>query len=62
MEKCLHDHGFFEIDRSDWYSLYKEFINIVWEGKGKREREELLKKGFYRLKSFDRIPTFKSAC
>ena len=46
MEKCLHDHGFFEIDRSDWYSLYKEFINIVWEGKGKREREELLKKVF----------------
>lgn len=46
MERCLYDHGYYDVNRSDWYSLYKEFINIVWEGKGKQEREELLKKIF----------------
>lgn len=43
MEKCLYKHGVYSVNRSDWYALYKEFVNIVWEGKGKREREDLLK-------------------
>lgn len=43
MERCLYKHGVYSVNRSDWYALYKEFVNIVWEGKGKREREDLLK-------------------
>ena len=46
MERCLYEHGFYDVNRSDWYALYKDFVNIVWEGKGKREREDLLKKIF----------------
>lgn len=43
MERCLYNHGVYSVNRADWYTLYKEFVNIVWEGKGKKEREDLLK-------------------
>lgn len=49
MEKSLLEHDIYNAKEYDWNKLYKEFINIVWEGKGKKEREHLLKKIFVDL-------------
>lgn len=45
-KQCLKEHGVFIEEDIYWEDLYKKFINIVWEGKGKLERKELLKKRF----------------
>lgn len=49
MEKSLVEHGITNVKEYDWDKLYQEFINIAWEGKGEKERKELLKKVFINL-------------
>ncbi|MCG7537929.1 SIR2 family protein [Pseudoalteromonas sp. OOF1S-7] len=44
MKECLIDHGVSDVDESSWEVLYRDFINIVWEGKGSEERKRLLNK------------------
>lgn len=45
MRQCLVEHNKpeDEVYSYSWETLYKNFINIVWEGKAKKEKELLLK-------------------
>lgn len=45
MKQCLIEHNLpeSEVNAYTWETLYQNFINIVWEGKAKKERELLLK-------------------
>ena len=42
MKSCLSEHGVENVDNLDWEVLYKTFINVVWQGKGKAEQKLLL--------------------
>lgn len=44
MKQCLREHNVKGIDESNWYDLYSNFVNIVWEGKSPKERKKLLQK------------------
>lgn len=43
MKQCLAEHGYTDYDELTWENLYKKFINIVWQGKGQKEQEILLR-------------------
>lgn len=45
MKQCLIEHNLpeNEVNSYTWETLYTNFINVVWEGKAKKERELLLK-------------------
>ncbi|MBR3918169.1 MAG: SIR2 family protein [Clostridia bacterium] len=44
MKQCLREHNVKGIDETNWYDLYSNFVNIVWEGKSQKERRKLLQK------------------
>jgi len=44
MRECLLEHGIDEACKFDWENLYQNFINIVWQGKAKKEQRMLLEK------------------
>lgn len=42
MKTCLSEHGVENANNLEWEALYKTFINVVWQGKGKAEQKFLL--------------------
>ncbi len=44
MIECLREHNVADAESYRWEQLYESFINIVWEGKAKKEQEILLRK------------------
>jgi NAD-dependent SIR2 family protein deacetylase len=45
MRQCLIEHKIKDdVNLYSWETLYQKFINVVWEGKAKAERELLLSK------------------
>lgn len=42
MKSCLSEHGVENANDLEWEVLYKTFINVVWQGKGKTEQKLLL--------------------
>lgn len=44
MRECLVEHGVLDACSYSWEALYQNFINIVWQGKAKKEQEALLRK------------------
>ena len=55
MKQCLIEHNLpqNEVNSYTWETLYQNFINIVWEGKAKKERELLLKNKLMDVKPSD---------
>lgn len=43
MKQCLSKHGYTDFEDLTWENLYKKFVNIVWQGKGQKEQEILLR-------------------
>lgn len=43
MRSCLKEHGITDVEEYTWETLYKEFVNTVWQGKGTEEQKLLLK-------------------
>lgn len=42
MKACLYEHGIKDANNYEWEMLYKTFVNVVWQGKGKEEQKLLL--------------------
>lgn len=53
MRQCLIEHGVHNVYEFNWEALYQNFVNIVWEGKAKKEQELLLKKKLSGIKPSD---------